>query len=120
MVNKNVAIGSIALIIFIIAIIYANVTNSISGNSIKKDVFEGKITNMNLEPMILQGTGVYDRSCNMINNGLTQCDAGIQTEKGLLNFNYIHNMEKQPCISEGEALEVEILDSGKAKVRRLG
>ena len=32
--------------------------------------------------MTLEGKGVYDRSCNPVENGLTQCDAGIQTEKG--------------------------------------
>lgn len=91
-----------------------------TGDSVKldKNVFEGIITNMNLEPQIFEGTGVYDRSCNMIGGGLTNCDAGIQTEKGLLNFNYKHNMNIQPCISEGENLEVEILEGGKARVTR--
>ncbi len=93
-----------------------------TGNSVKTngDVFEGIITNMKLNAGTLEGTGVYDRSCNMIGNGMTNCDAGIQTEKGLLNFNYKHNMQMQPCIAEGDRLEVEILGSeGRARVRRL-
>ena len=55
----------------------------------------------------------------MIGNGLSQCDAGIQTEKGLLNFNYKHNMDLQPCIAEGDNLKVEILEGGKVIVTRI-
>lgn len=55
-------------------------------DNVKEDVFEGVITNMNLEPRVFDGIGVYDRSCNPVENGLTQCDAGIKTEAGLLNF----------------------------------
>ena len=90
-----------------------------TGNTLKEDVFTGKITNLNLEPITLEGKGVYDRSCNPVENGLSQCDAGIQTEKGLLNFNYKHNMALQPCLDKGQKLSVEILDSnGNALVTR--
>ena len=92
-----------------------------TGNSIKEnvDVFEGTITNMNLEPALLSGKGVYDRSCFPVENGLTQCDAGIQTENGLLNFNYKHNMDMQGCLDKGNKLNVEILAGNKARVTRL-
>ena len=89
-----------------------------TGNVVKEDVFEGEITNIKLEPGVLEGTGVYDRSCNPVENGLTQCDAGIQTEKGLLNFNYKHEMHSQPCIDSGDKLRVEIFADGSAKVIR--
>ena len=55
----------------------------------------------------------------MIENGMSQCDAGIQTEKGLLNFNYKHNMAVQGCIDQGQNLKVEILEGNKARVTRL-
>ncbi len=90
-----------------------------TGNAIKGDVFEGIITNMNLQPQVLDGEGVYDRSCNPVETGLTQCDAGIQTEKGLLNFNYKHNMHAQACIAEGDKLEIQVLEDNKAIVRRI-
>lgn len=90
-----------------------------TGNVVKEDIFEGTITNMNLQPQVLDGEGVYDRSCNPIEGGLSQCDAGIQTEKGLLNFNYKHNMNMQPCIDKGQKLKVEVLADGKARVTRL-
>ncbi len=94
-----------------------------TGNVIKEDAnansFKGVITNMKLEPQKIDGKGVYDKSCNMIGSGLTQCDAGIQTEKGLLNFNYKHNMAIQPCIAEGDNLQVEILEGGEAIVTRV-
>jgi len=109
---------AIITLVLIGMIVYSNLNKT--KETFDKDVFTGYITNMELEPMKLEGTGVYDRSCAMIQGGLTNCDAGIQTEKGLLNFNYKHNMQLQPCLAEGDKLEVEILDSeGKAKVRRL-
>ncbi len=116
------------LIIIVLAIALVSLLGYISlrtakttGSAIRgEEVFNGFITNVNLEAGKLEGTGVYDRSCNMIGNGFTQCDAGIETKKGLLNFNYKHNMAVQPCIAQGDKLEVEILDSeGKARVRRL-
>lgn len=90
-----------------------------TGNVIAGDVFEGIITNMNLQPQVLDGKGVYDKSCLAVDSGLTQCDAGIQTEKGLLNFNYKHNMHAQKCIDDGDNLRVEILEGGKAIVTRI-
>ena len=90
-----------------------------TGNVIKEDIFEGAITNIQLEPQVLDGTGVYDRSCKSVENGLAQCDAGIQTEEGLLNFNYKHNMQAQKCIDQGQNLKVEILEGNKARVTRL-
>jgi|SRR3989344_6308089 len=90
-----------------------------TGNVVKQDVFEGIITNMNLEPQVLDGTGVYDRSCNPIEGGLSQCDAGIQTEKGLLNFNYKHDMNAQPCIDKDQKLKVEVLANNQTRVTRL-
>lgn len=116
--------SSIIIIVLVIALVGLIAYSSLrtTGNSVRTndDVFEGVITNMKIEPGKLSGVGVYDRSCNMIGNGLTNCDAGIQTEKGLLNFNYKHNMQMQPCIAEGDKLEVEILDSeGNARVKRL-
>ncbi len=104
--------------LFGILILYANL-NKATGNSIQEDIFEGTITNIKLEPVVLDGEGVYDKSCNMIGSGLTQCDAGIETERGLLNFNYRHNMDIQPCISPGDKVKIEILDAeGKARVTR--
>ncbi len=90
-----------------------------TGNAIKEDIFEGIITNVNLEPKVLDGTGVYDRSCNPVENGLTQCDAGIKTEAGLLNFNYKHDMHAQGCLDQGQKLKVEVFADGRAKVTRL-
>ena len=86
---------------------------------VKEDVFEGVITNTNLEPRVLDGIGVYDRSCNPVENGLTQCDAGIKTEEGLLNFKYKHDMHAQGCLDQGQKLKVEVFAGGGAKVTRL-
>ena len=110
----------ITIIILAIVILAGLIVFGISktGNVIKEDVFTGEITNLKLEPMVLEGTGVYDRSCNAVENGLTQCDAGIQTEKGLLNFNYKHLMHSQACIDSGNKLKVEIFADGSAKVTR--
>ena len=115
--------GTIIIIILLIALVgliaYGKLKTP-TGNVISQDVFEGIITNMeDLQPQILDGEGVYDRTCKMIEKGLSQCDAGIQTELGLLNFNYKHNMAVQGCIDQGQKLKVEILDSdGNAIVTR--
>ena len=114
---KKTIIIIIALV-FVIAGIFVLGAKNPTGNVIKEDVFEGIITNMNLEPQVLDGTGVYDRTCKMIENGLSQCDAGIQTEKGLLNFNYKHNMDMQGCIDAGQKIKIEVFANGKAKVTR--
>ncbi len=85
----------------------------------KSEIFTGKITNMNLEPGTYEGTGVYDKSCIDAGAGITECDGGIKTDKGTLNFHYKHNMAILPCIAPGDGLVVEVLDSnGNAKVSR--
>ena len=119
---KKSSILIIAMLIILIGFVAFSALRNTMGNTgrvIKEDVFEGIITNADLEPGIYDGTGVYDRSCNPVENGLTQCDAGIQTEKGLLNFNYKHFMHSQPCIDQGDRLKLEILADGKARVTRL-
>ncbi len=84
------------------------------------DVFRGKISNMAVRLGTVQGMGVYDKSCKMMGNGLTACDAGIQTEEyGLLNFKYQHNMQQQPCLAPNDIVAVRILDAqGNAEVQR--
>ena len=92
---------------------------SASGLPQKTELFTGKITNMNLEPGTYEGTGVYDKSCIDAGAGMTECDGGIKTDKGVLNFHYKHNMAILPCIAPGDGLVVEVLDSeGNARVTR--
>jgi hypothetical protein len=91
----------------------------IKGNAVKLDTFEGTITNIDLRSGVYEGVGVYDRSCNMVGNGLTQCDAGIETKEGLVNFNYKHNMDLQPCLDAGQNLVLEVFEGGKAIVKRI-
>ena len=94
-------------------------TGFATGLSQKTELFTGKITNMNLEPGTYEGTGVYDKSCIDSGAGLTECDGGIKTDKGVLNFHYKHNMAILPCIAPGDGLVVEVLDSeGNARVTR--
>lgn len=83
-------------------------------------VFQGFVTDTQVDPGVIKGVGVYDRSCIDIGGGLTRCDGGIDTDEyGLLNFNYTHNMHIDPCISPGELFTVEIInESGSAVVRR--
>ncbi|VVB59979.1 Uncharacterised protein [uncultured archaeon] len=84
------------------------------------DLFDGKITNKNVAPVKLEGTGVYDRNCVSIGNGLTDCHAGIKTDMGVLDFNYQHDMVRKPCIAPNDKVVVEILDSsGNAKVQKV-
>ncbi len=96
-------------------------TNHVNMNKPQMSLFKGTITNIKTSPGNVSGMGVYDRTCKQIGNGLTRCDAGIRTEKyGILNFNYIHNMEAEPCIVSGDKLQVEILDSnGTARILKI-
>ncbi len=86
---------------------------------LKGDIFKGKITNSKVEASTLKGIGVYDKSCKMGTDGLTTCDAGIKTEQyGVLNFNYRHNMQQQPCLAPNDILEIRIRSDGTAEVQR--
>ena len=116
--KKSGLIMIIALVV-LFGILIISMAGKPTGSALTGDVFNGIITNMDLQPQILDGEGVYDRSCNPVENGLTQCDAGIQTEKGLLNFNYKHSMHAQACIAEGDKLEVQVLENNKVTVRRI-
>lgn len=85
------------------------------------DLFEGKITNKNVVAGRIVGVGEYDRNCVSVGDGLTNCHAGIKTSKyGVLDFNYVHDMAKKPCIAPGNKVVVDIIDSsGNAKVQKV-
>ncbi|GEM_PF-2902178 len=84
------------------------------------DVFQGQITDKEVSPGTIRGIGVYDRSCVPVDDGLTQCDAGILTEEyDVLNFEYTHDMATEPCLVPNEILTVEITnEDGLATVNR--
>ena len=133
-INKNTALMISAVVIFVLVGALAwtivqtkqNPTGAFVSqqkNSLpvsqSSEIFTGKITNMNLAPGTYDGTGVYDKSCLDAGGGLTECDGGIKTDKGTLNFHYKHNMAILPCIAPGDGLVVEVLDAdGNAKVTR--
>jgi len=107
-----VAILSLSLIVY---------SKNLKDSPVQKvNFFKGKITNIKTIPGNLSGIGVYDKTCKAIGNGLTECDAGIKTEKyGVLNFNYIHNMAVESCITSGDKIEIEILKDGTARIWRM-
>jgi len=79
------------------------------------DIFEGKIDNTSLEGNILFGNITYDRNCKSVGNGLLHCDAGVKTEKfGVINFDYTHNMSKQPCLVDGDKILLKVKKDKKA------
>lgn len=62
---------------------------------------------------LYEGTIVYDRSCKSVGEGLTGCDAGIETtELGTVNFYYEHDMERKPCLAPDQQV---VLDVGQAQ-----
>lgn len=79
-------------------------------------VFDGEIDNVDVEPMIVTGEGVYDRNCVPVDPedqplSVVTCDAGIETDEyGVLNFHYEHDMSEDPCIGPSDHIEVEIHD----------
>lgn len=58
---------------------------------------------------LYEGTIVYDRSCQSVGNGLTGCDAGIETsELGTVNFYYEHDMGRKPCLDPEQQVVLEV------------
>ncbi len=126
-------IGSAGLIVLLIGVVIMQnqasgggekqfVTGSaVASTSYRGDKFDGKITNAKVTTGEYEGKGVYDRSCQSIGGGLTNCHAGIDTtEFGVIDFNYEHNMAVKPCIAPGDKVLVTVLDaSGKATVQRV-
>lgn len=124
--NKKIVGGMVIVVLLVgslLAFIPKRIGTGATGNVIAKtngDIFTGKISNVAVKPGTIKGIGLYDRSCKMMSNGLTACDAGIQTEEyGSLNFKYQHNMQQQPCLAPNDIVMVQILDErGNAKVQR--
>jgi len=111
--------GAMISILFVVILVLTIIVYSKNTVAQKADFFNGKITNLKTIPGNLSGVGVYDKTCKKIGNGLTECDAGIKTQKyGVLNFNYVHDMAVEPCISSGDKIKIEILKNGLAKVWR--
>ena len=124
--TKTIAIVVAILLVGVVgaAIGISSSGNTVTGNivlPIGKDILEGRITNVQVSPGIIEGVSAYDRNC-VGTHMWTECDGGIRTEEyGVLNFHYSHNMMEEPCIHMNgpEKLYVEILDSsGTAKVYR--
>ncbi|TAL47003.1 hypothetical protein EPN87_03910 [archaeon] len=127
MANKNTWMVSGAIIAVLLAVVaymgyqfYVPQTGAVT--YVPSTVFEGKITNVEVEPGIVSGVGMYDRNCIGTSDGMTNCDGGIKTSKyGVLNFHYVHDMAIEPCIAPGDSLQVEIIDAaGNSIVTRSG
>ncbi|MBI2548188.1 hypothetical protein HYW21_02455 [Candidatus Woesearchaeota archaeon] len=123
---KKLYIVSLVLVLMVGSLIFfaaRNTTGSAvrSTSAARGDTFVGRISNVAVQAGTLSGMGVYDRSCKMGTDGLTSCDAGIETkEYGLLNFKYRHDMTRQPCLAPNDLVEVRILDAqGNAEIQRL-
>lgn len=83
------------------------------------DVFNGHITNQQLNPQTLFGKIVYDRNCVSVGDGQTNCDAGVKVEgMEVLNFDYIHDMANEPCLVSDQKVMLKIISEHKAVVVR--
>ena len=80
------------------------------------DAFAGSLTEgvgssepAAVDPGIYEGEIVYDRSCKPVGDGLTGCDAGIETaELGTVNFYYEHDMQQKPCLTPDQQVVFEV------------
>ncbi len=84
----------------------------------REDAFYGSIVNVNLKG---QTTGVVeaDTNCKMVANGLTNCLAIIRAADGSeIDFNYSHDMSKQPCLAAGDNVTIALLSDGTVKILR--
>ena len=89
------------------------------GNTNDAEIFRGTINHAGLNGNIFFGDITYDKNCKNVGNGLTHCDAGIKTkEYGVLNFEYIHNMSKHPCLVAGNKVLLKVKNDDNAIVIR--
>lgn len=83
------------------------------------EIFSGKIDQPRLKNLVLTGDIAYDRNCISVEDGLTQCDTGVKTEKyGTINFNYKHKMSEKACLFNGDKVLLKIKENGNAFVIR--
>ena len=83
-----------------------------------EDAFYGSITNISFGG---QTTGVVeaDTNCKSVPNGLTNCLAIIRATDGSeIDFNYSHDMSKQPCLAAGNQVTITLLNDGTVKIIR--
>ncbi len=83
-----------------------------------EDAFYGSITNISFGG---QTTGVVeaDTNCKSVPNGLTNCLAIIRAADGSeIDFNYSHDMSKQPCLAAGNQVTITLLNDGTVKIIR--
>ncbi len=80
------------------------------------DAFAGSLTDgvgssepAEADPGTYEGVVVYDRSCEPVGDGLTGCDAGIETQElGTVNFYYEHDMHQKPCLVPDQSVVFEV------------
>ncbi|AWB27605.1 hypothetical protein [Halococcoides cellulosivorans] len=90
------------------------------------DAFAGRLTEgvESSEPAVVEhgiyeGKVVYDRSCESVGDGLTGCDAGIETaDLGDINFYYEHDMQQKPCLTPDQQVALDVDDDGAVVQRR--
>lgn len=123
--GKSVNMVAVALVITVVmgaGIVGGAVAARAGGGAnASADMFEGGIVSSPIVPGTYRGLGVYDKDCIPVGKtGLTRCEAGIQTkELGLVQLAYVHDMQKYGCLTQGDQLELTIVDAnGLARVRR--
>lgn len=90
------------------------------------DAFAGSLTEgvestdpAAVDPGIYEGVIVYDRSCESVGNGLTGCDAGIETQElNVVNFYYEHDMQQKPCLVPEQQVVLKVENEGAVVQRR--
>jgi len=120
---KEIDMKKLLLNAFLIAGLSALMTGRavahIQGGPDDVDLFDGHITNQQLNPKTLFGKIVYDRNCVSVGDGQTNCDAGVKVEgREVLNFNYIHDMSAKSCLISDQKLMLKITSQHKAVVVR--
>ncbi len=84
------------------------------------NIFVGRIVNQQIANTQLSGGNVLtDEGCEIDPyTGLSNCTSEIRTNQGTFSFNYEHDMMAQPCLSEGDIANLNVLSNGKAIVTR--
>ncbi len=120
------SIGIVAVLLVAAAVYFSTQHSSTAKfespglNPSAQNVFEGKITSGNTEAQTYTNVPVLtDEGCTTDQKtGLANCTTKLETDGGVIAFNYEHDMMQKPCLSLGDKAIVQVNGDGSALVER--
>lgn len=84
------------------------------------NVFRGRVVSGNTGSQTYSNVSVLtDEGCTADpRTGLANCTTKLQSNDGVISFNYEHDMMEQPCLSIGDKANMQTFENGTAIVDR--